>query len=531
MSQAIYRKYRPGKFSDVTGQDHVIQTLQNQIKNDSVAHAYLFTGPRGIGKTTVARLLAKAVNCEKSKDFEPCNACPACEDIAGGASLDVVEIDAASQTDVENVRENIVKSVRFTPNRLKYKVYIIDEVHMLSASSFNALLKTLEEPPAHGIFILATTEIHKVPQTIISRCQRFDFRRIPVPMLVARLMGIIDQEGIKVDEDVLQEVARHADGCARDAESLLGQILAMAGQDSISMEAASLVLPATTTVLVLDFVDSLANDQAKAAIEQLDNYVEQGIDMPQFMDDVIDFFRILLFAKMGNRDLLEMSFNSDTVAGADQILPKLTLSKITQAIAAFLEARRHMKLDKIPQLSAELAVLDLCGKKVGREEEGRVEDSSKLDFKEQGAGSGSEREVGNNQQELETNEIVGEVEKEPTVPIQAKETVFDSVPVIDLAEVKRKWPDVFQQLKQCNASLPIMIQAGQPSAVNGDQVEISFEYALYADTMNRDKNKKLLEEVMKKVIGKPLRIHAKHENLKADQAVSDLIDQFGGSVV
>src|SRR3989338_3744490 len=243
MSLTIYRKYRPDSFADVVGQEHVKTTLMNQLTAGSVAHAYLFTGPRGIGKTTVARLLAKAVNCEDLKKGEPFHACPSCKEIAGGAAMYVVEIDAATHTKVEETRENIIAAVRFAPVRLKRKVYVIDEVHMFSSASFNALLKTLEEPPAHVIFILATTEIRKVPATIISRCQRFDFRKIPIQTIVDRLTELVRQEQIEIDQEILVAVARRSEGCMRDAESLLGQILGLAEDQKVSRETAALVLP------------------------------------------------------------------------------------------------------------------------------------------------------------------------------------------------------------------------------------------------------------------------------------------------
>src|SRR3989338_8904992 len=359
MSEALYRKYRPTTFADVTDQEHVKVTIQNQIAAGSPSHAYLFTCPRGVGKTTVARLVAKAVNCEKQKHGEPCNKCSACEEIVGGRSLDVYEIDAASHTDVEHVRENIIKSVRFAPNRLKYKVYIIDEVHMLSISAFNALLKTLEEPPAHGLFILATTEIHKVPATIVSRCQRYDFHRIPAAALEKRLAGLAKEEGVQVSPDVLAEVARHADGCARDAESLLGQLLAL-GEKKITMDEASLVLPATTDVLVVDFFEALLARRTADAVRLVNVYVEQGIDIPHFLDDVIEVLRALLFVKIGGETTRMDKLEEKARGRLTTALESLTAAWITKGIEAFLEARRAAKAEKIPQLGVEIAVVKIC---------------------------------------------------------------------------------------------------------------------------------------------------------------------------
>src|SRR5690242_6333091 len=224
----LYRKYRPKTFADVAGQEHVKAVLKNEAAAGRAAHSYLFAGPRGVGKTSLARIFAKALNCvSRAKDGDPCGVCEACQEIAEGRALDVIEIDAASHTGVDNVREEIVEHARFAPAKLAWKVFIIDEVHMLSTSAFNALLKTLEEPPDKVVFILATTELHKLPATVISRCQRFDFRRIDQAALTARLKGLAEKEGYAVDADVLETIARSSDGCLRDAESLLSQLLAL----------------------------------------------------------------------------------------------------------------------------------------------------------------------------------------------------------------------------------------------------------------------------------------------------------------
>lgn len=243
---ALYRKFRPGEFSEVKGQDHIVTTLKNQIKADRIGHAYLFCGTRGTGKTTVAKILAKAVNCEHPVDGGPCNECPTCKSIAAGTSMNVVEIDAASNNGVDNIRE-IRDEVQYSPTEGKYRVYIIDEVHMLSIGAFNALLKTLEEPPSYVIFILATTEAHKIPVTILSRCQRYDFKRITVDTITDRLKELTDREGVEVEEKALKYIAKSADGAMRDALSLLDQCISFYMGQKLTYENVLEVLGAVDT--------------------------------------------------------------------------------------------------------------------------------------------------------------------------------------------------------------------------------------------------------------------------------------------
>ncbi len=525
MSQAIYRTYRPSSFSEVTGQQHIIKTLQNQFAAGSVAHAYVFMGPRGVGKTTTARLLAKMVNCEDPKENEPCNVCSACAQIANGSALDIYEIDAASHTDVDNVRENIVKSVRFVPNTLKMKVYIIDEVHMLSTSSFNALLKTLEEPPAHVLFILATTEIHKVPDTIISRCQRFDFKRIAEAAMIDRLKGILKKEGVEVDDDVLKEVARHSGGCLRDAESMLGQVLAL-GDKKITLKEASLVLPATNQVLIEEFCGLLLAQNAKESITKLNAYLEQGIDLIHFIDDVIIFLRNALMKTLSGEESHDLLF-------------------IRKTINAFLEARLSAKGDFIPQLPVELAVIEVCSS--------GVPVPASVDFKEQGVASVRPVEVKKVQVAPAVIQITAQPEyvasvapvvssssqtevvlKDSPVVVDVADKVFDaSVPVISLEEVKEKWPQVFAQIKECNASLPLMMNSCELSDVKEGRVELAFEYDLYVQTVNKEKNRLLIEKVLERVLGTGLKVRAIRSNgdVESDETVSSLLEEFGGSVV
>lgn len=516
--EALYRKHRPASFADVTGQEHVKTTLRNQLGAGTVAHAYLFTGPRGVGKTTLARLLAKAVNCLSLAEGEPCNACEACVTIQAGTALDVQEIDAASHTDVDNVRENIIKSVRFAPTRFKRKVYVIDEVHMLSASSFNALLKTLEEPPAHAIFILATTEIHKVPATIISRCQRFDFHRIAADAMVKRLAAISKEEGFDVDEAVLREAARRSEGCERDAESLLGQLLAL-GEKKVTSELAALVMPPTGGVLVADFLHAALSKDVATAIKLINAYAEQGVDLAHFSDAVIEGLRGFLFHRLGGAQAAP-DLDPELASRLSVINP--APAQLLAAIRLFLEARRSMRTDRLPQLGLELAVCEMC-----------LADSVPTKAEAPPVRRDPPPPP------APVRPVVVSAPPPPPVaqplhqesePIQSKTTVFDSIPVVSLEDVKLKWPDVFEKLKECNATLPLVIQSGEMTSIQGDSVEFSFQYGLHADVVNQDKNRRLLEGALEQVLGKKMRVRAKHVPVvDGDATVAALLQEFGGS--
>ncbi len=513
MSQAIYRVYRPATFAELTGQNHVSLTIQNQFTMGQLAHAYLFTGPRGVGKTTTARLVAKLANCENPVKAEPCNVCPSCVIVASGSSLDVYEIDAASNTDVENVRENIIKSVRFAPNQLKKKIYIIDEVHMLSTSAFNALLKTLEEPPAHVLFILATTEIHKVPETIISRCQRFDFRRIPKEEMLARLKGIILKEEVDVETEVLEQIVKQSEGCARDAESLLQQILAL-GEKKITIAEASLVLPMNNSMLVNEFIASLFARDASACIQQLNTNLEQGLEIKSFLNEVIDSLRETLLSQLatGKRN-------------QDQTF-------IRDAITGFLEARAHIRSEHLPQLPVELAIVELCleerTEKTEMTERSKRVETKKEHFKQQGVDLSRVSDAKEKKEIAEEVRTVLEIH-EAIVP---EEIVFDTIPVLSLDDVRQKWPQVFDQIKECNASLPLFMQSCEVSQVSNDQVELAFEYDLYVQTVNKEKNRLVIEQVLKQVLGRSMRVRAVAAKPKiVDETLSTLIGEFGGSIV
>ena len=293
MYQALYRKWRPQSFDDVIGQQHITDSLKNQVRTGRLSHAYLFVGTRGTGKTSCARILAKAVNCDNPVDGEPCGECPVCKGIAAGTLLNVVEIDAASNSSVDNVRQ-IVDEVSYSPTEGKYKVYILDEVHMLTPAAFNALLKTLEEPPSYVIFILATTESHKIPITILSRCQRYDFKRISLETIADRMRELTEKEGAEVDEDALTFIAKEADGSMRDALSLLDQCLAFHFGEKLTYEKALEVLGAVDDGIFAEIVQYISAGDSLNALRVVDEVSVQGRDFTQFVGNLLWYLRNLI---------------------------------------------------------------------------------------------------------------------------------------------------------------------------------------------------------------------------------------------
>ncbi len=358
MTQALYRKYRPHQWDAVIGQEHIIRTLRNSVAADRVAHAYLFAGPRGTGKTTTARLLAKAVNClAPDLASRPCDACDHCTAVNQGRFLDLIEIDAASNTSVEDVRD-LRDKINFSPNQGRFKVYIIDEVHMLSTAAFNALLKTLEEPPAHAIFILATTEIHKIPATVLSRCQRHEFRRLPVADIVRQLEILCDGESIQYEPDALTLIARQAAGGMRDAISLLDQ-LASAGS-LITLDMTQTILGTATGQVVLSIVDALIGQDSAAGLEHIHRTLDSGADPRQFARQIVDYLRQLLLVQMGNAAQVDATAETRAVmARHAQAIPTHDLLRI---VKAFNQAAADSRAAWQPSLPLEMAFIESLGK-------------------------------------------------------------------------------------------------------------------------------------------------------------------------
>jgi DNA polymerase-3 subunit gamma/tau len=356
---ALYRKFRPDCFEDVKGQDHIVTTLKNQIKADRIGHAYLFCGTRGTGKTTIAKILAKAVNCEHPVDGSPCGECASCRAIAAGASMNVIEIDAASNNGVDNIRE-IVDEVSFSPASGKYKVYIIDEVHMLSIGAFNALLKTLEEPPSYVIFILATTEVHKIPITILSRCQRYDFHRITIDTIADRLKELMEAEEIQVEEKALRYVAKTADGSMRDALSLLDQCIAFHFGETLTYDMVLNVLGAVDTEVFSRLLRYVVEQDVTGCISLLEEIVMQGRELTQFVTDFTWYLRNLLLIQSSDdiEDVIDVS--SDNLARLKEESQMLEASSIIRYIRIFSELSGQMKYASQKRILIEIALIKLC---------------------------------------------------------------------------------------------------------------------------------------------------------------------------
>lgn len=482
----LYRKYRPQTFADTVGQNYIKIILQHQIETNHLAHAYLFCGPRAVGKTTLARVLAKAVNCLQREEgqSEPCGVCEACVEIVAGRAMDVIEMDAASHTSVDNVRENIIASARVSPVVLKKKVFIIDEAHMLSTQAFNALLKTLEEPPNNVLFILCTTEIHKLPQTIISRCQRFDFKRISLPELVKKLQVIVQKEGIEIDKNILEAVARQADGHMRDAESLLGQLLNVGGKKITEAEA-SLVIPRNNLLEVVGLLQMIAQKEVSPAIRLVNKLVDEGVDLKTFITDAVELLRKILFLKI-SPDLLTqfgLDLGEQLELKLNEMKNLLTHEQIIYLIENLTKAREEMKLSFITQLPLELVILKIA------------------------VSGGTQAQA----KPVAQSAAVADVPQAAVASANASDITIEAV--------VEKWQEFLQQLRKYNHSLSFILKVCEPRSINGGEVCLAFKYKFHKERISDPNIKALIEKVLHEVHGAKLTIEAIiDENLNAEQA-------------
>ncbi|MDO8240910.1 MAG: DNA polymerase III subunit gamma/tau [Candidatus Moranbacteria bacterium] len=496
MSTTLYRKYRPKNFSEIIGQKHIVQTLSNAIKNNRIGQAYLFTGPRGTGKTSIARILAKTVNCTDLKDAVTCEKCRNCQMIAENKSLDIIEIDAASNTGVDNIRE-LRETIGLPPTALKYKVYIIDEVHMLSTGAFNALLKTLEEPPAHVIFILATTEIHKVPATILSRCQRFDFTRLPIENIIEKLTLIAKAEKINIDADSLEMIAISAEGGMRDAESLFGQIIALEDKNITAKEVEE-ILGTTDRKFSAEVAGMILAKDATSAIAKINELLNNGYDLQIFTKSLINYTRQLMLLKINP----ELKNNFSYEATQDQIktmvsqIEKAELPSIILTLNLLLEAQNKIAASMLPQLPLEIAIIRAT----------HTFPANSVNYTTQ-----------------ETKSNINLQATAPTIqtpqmsaPMQAEIVVPQETPITeqvlpdgdtDLHTVKSNWKRLLTEIKSHNHSLAALLASNwQAIEVVGNEITLATPYDFYKEKLNDHANKLTVESVLGKILGLQIRL-------------------------
>lgn len=488
----LYRDYRPQNFAEVLGQNHIKITLQNEISANKLAQAFLFCGPRAVGKTTLARVLAKTVNClnRKEGEYEPCNKCANCLNTTLGKNLDVVEIDAASNTGVDNVRENIIGFSRLTPANSKFKVFIIDEVHMLSISAFNALLKIIEEPPSHVIFILCTTEIQKVPLTIISRCERFDFKRISIVDIVKKLSLIATQEKIEIDAEVLEAIARRSGGHLRDAESLLGQVFSL-GDKKISLAQAELVIPHYNSNEAVSLLEHLSHKDAAKAISLVNALLDSGVNLKNFSGELIALLRKMMLNKVspGLADSLGLNLGESLEIKINLISNDLNWEQLLAFTRRFLEAYNDNKNSLISQLPLELAIVDLCYTPVSSSPSGNYS-----------SGYSAPKSI------ISSGPVKPAPVKKEIEPVK-KDFGSQVVVNLDQTEVLEKWPEFLVKIKKYNHSLSFVLQNCQPQDIKENCLCLIFKYKFHQDRIKDATIKNIVETTLAEVFGSALTLN------------------------
>ncbi len=481
MSQALYRRYRPQSFDDLVGQDHVATTLRNALRQGRIGHAYLLTGPRGTGKTSTARILAKAVNCQAAEvEARPDNTCAICQAINEGRLLDLIEIDAASNTSVDDIRE-LRDRVAFVPSEATYKVYVIDEVHMLSTSAFNALLKTLEEPPPHVIFILATTEPHKIPATVISRCQRFDFHRISTRQVAAHLGALAEREGITVTPEALAVIARAATGSMRDAISLLDQITAY-GHEQVDAELVRDILGMVSGAAIAELTDAIAGGDPAAVLHKLHELIGQGVELGQLVNQLIDHFRSVLLLNVG-RDPTLVDLPDAMLVTMQAQAQRFEAPQLLHDIRALNEAGLALKTPFAGYLAVELALLDML---------------------DRGAAPVAPAPMAVAQTAPPARPATVSPTATPTPPPPASPVSAGAPAAASGAELDQSWKQIVGGMRQYSPRIQAILRSGQPLGIEDDQYVIGFAYDFHRDQVQGAVDQ--VNAVVSTVMGRPMTV-------------------------
>ena len=559
MSKALYNKWRPQKWDEVVGQQHIIQTLRNAVIGGRVAHAYLFAGPRGTGKTTAARLLAKAVNClDPDPAARPCNTCAHCVAVNEGRFLDLIEIDAASNTSVEDVRD-LRDKINFSPNQGQFKVYIIDEVHMLSTAAFNALLKTLEEPPAHAIFILATTEIHKIPATVLSRCQRHEFRRVPVDDIVGQLKRIVESEGLNAEPEALTLIARQSAGGMRDAISLLDQ-MASTGKE-ITLDLTQSVLGTATSQTVIGLVEAVLERNPAVGMDAIHSALDAGSDPRLLARQLVDYLRALLLIQMGNSSQVDLA--ADTRAQAEKHARAFSGVDVLHMIKSFNAAATDLRGGWQPSLSLELAlaeVMELGQGNRGQENRGKGENANAGAMKPTAmaaekpalkAVDGPTQKIADRPENKSIDRPVVKVAEKPALktveklaekpvhtPAQVVEKPDETPGGISLEQLMKAWKQIRELIKPQSRSLDGLLNSCRLLEVKNGVLVIGFASELLRSKVDTPELIEITRKAILEVCGADLAIkcvvtnakQATPPNLKADGMVAAAL-KHGGEIV
>jgi len=523
MSQVLYRKWRPHEWGEVIGQEHVVQTLRNAVVAKRVAHAYLFAGPRGTGKTTTARLLAKAVNClEEDLSLRPCNHCAHCQAVNAGRFLDLIEIDAASNTSVDDVRD-LRDKINFSPNQGRYKVYIIDEVHMLSTAAFNALLKTLEEPPSHAIFILATTEVHKIPATVLSRCQRHEFRRIPVAEIVSHLKTLAKGENIRVSDEALTLVARQSTGAMRDAISLLDQ-LASSGQE-ITLEMAQNVLGTAANQAVLDVIAALLAGEPASGLDNIHKALDSGSDPRQFARQIVDYLRDLLLIRMGNADQIDAT--SEMRVQMARHAQSFEISELLRVIRVFNQAANDARGSWQPALPIEMAFVASLVQPPEPEQEAPARRPASPRAKTVQTGATTTVTARPAVSDATLDEEPGDEDEAPS----------DS-PL--LRKLTDNWKKILDMVRQKNPNTYGLLNSSKSRRLKNGILFLGFASDILKHKMEKDENIEIVQDVLVQVLEEQITIRCQTStsmrselppNVDNDGMVATALNDLGGEIV